>query len=59
MIRKKQRFTLFTAVVGVTVLLVAGYAFKDKAVEHWYIWKLESEDGQDRPFCTNRPQTFV
>ena len=44
MIGKKKNFTLFTAVVGISVLLVAGYAFKDKAVEQWYIWKLDSED---------------
>ncbi len=26
------------------MLLIAAYAFKDKAVEQWYIWKLDSED---------------
>ncbi len=44
MIGKKKSITLFTVVFGVIVLLVAGYAFRDKAVERWYIWKLESED---------------
>ena len=30
------------------MLLVAGYAFKEKALEQWYLWKLESEDEATR-----------
>ncbi len=41
---KGKRLTHLTISLGIVVLLVAGYAFKDKAVEQWYIWKLESED---------------
>ena len=48
MIGKKKSITLFTAVVGVVVLFVAGFALKEKAAEQWYIWKLESEDEQSR-----------
>ncbi len=39
-----KRLTYLTISLGVIVLLIAGYAFKDRAVEQSYIWKLESED---------------
>ena len=54
MMGKKKGITLLTAVVGVSVLLVAGYAFKDTAVEQWYLWQLESEDEQDRDVATQK-----
>ena len=48
MTRKGRRLTYLTISLGVLVLLIAGYAFKDRAVEQWYLWKLESEDEQSR-----------
>ena len=45
---KSKHLTHLTIALGVLVLLVAGYAFKDKAVEQWYLWKLESEDEETR-----------
>ncbi len=36
------------------MLVIAGYAFWDKAVEQWYIWKLESEDGQERKLAAEK-----
>ena len=44
MTKECKRLTHLTIGLGVLVLLIAGYAFWDKAVEQWYIWKLESED---------------
>ena len=47
MTSKGKRLTYLTISLGVLVLLVAGYAFKDRAVEQWYLWKLESEASPD------------
>ena len=41
---KGKHLTHLTISLGVLVLGIAGYAFKDKAMEEWYLWKLESED---------------
>ena len=46
---KSRRFTYLTIPLGLLVLLGAGYAaFKDKALEQCYLWKLEWEDEDDR-----------
>ena len=44
MATKGKRLTYLTIGTGLLVLLVAGFASKDKALEQWYLWKLESED---------------
>ena len=36
------------------MLLIAGYAFKDKALEQWYLWELESEDEEKRKLAAER-----
>ncbi len=54
MTSKGKRLTYLTIALGVLVLLVAGYAAKDKAVEQWYIWKLESEDEQERKLAAEK-----
>ena len=36
------------------MLLVAGYAFRDKAVEQWYIWKLDSINEPEREVATEK-----
>ena len=48
MTSKGRRRAYLTITLGVVVLLAAGYAFRDKALEQWYIWKLESDDEQSR-----------
>ena len=48
MTSKGKRLTYLTIALGVLVLLVAGYAFRDKAVEQWFLWKLNSEDEGDK-----------
>ena len=54
MIRNGKRLTYLTIALGVLVLLVAGYASRDLAVEQWYIWKLESEDEQERKLAAEK-----
>ncbi len=44
MTKEGKRITHLMIALGVLVLLVAGYAFRDRAVEQWFIWQLESED---------------
>ncbi len=48
MASKGKRLTHLTSALGVLVLLIAGYAFWDKAVEQWYIWKLGSVNLEDQ-----------
>ena len=48
MTRKGKRLTYLVASLGLLVVLIAGYAFRDKAVEQWYLLKLESEDEEER-----------
>ena len=44
MTRTGKRLTYLTITLGIVVLLIAGCAFKDKAMEPWYLLKLESDD---------------
>ncbi len=46
--RKGRRFTASIIAVGLLVLGLAGYALKDNALEQWYLWKLQSEDEEER-----------
>ena len=45
---KGRHVTHLTISLGVLVLLVAGYAFKDKALEQWYLWKLASKGESEK-----------
>ena len=36
------------------MLLVAGYAFKDRPIEQWYLWRLESEDEETTKAAVER-----
>jgi len=53
MTSKGKRLTNLIVALGVAVLAAAGYAFKDKVVEQWYIWELESEDKAVRKRAAN------
>ncbi len=49
MIEKKRRLTTWLVIgIGSLVLVVAGFASKDKAVERWYLSKLKSEDREEQ-----------
>ena len=48
MATKGKRLTYLIISLGLLVLVVAGVALKDRAIEQWYLWKLESEDEEDR-----------
>ncbi len=54
MTSKGKRLTYLTIALGVLVLAIAGYASRDLAVEQWYIWKLESEDEQERKLAAEK-----
>ena len=36
------------------MLAIAGYAFRDEAVEQWYLWELESEDEAQRRVAADK-----
>ena len=54
MTSKGKRLTYLSISLGVLVLAIAGFALKDKAVEQWYLWKLESEDEAERKVAAAR-----
>jgi len=43
-----KRLTILTVFAGLAVLVVAGYIFRERAIEQWYIWRLNSEDEETR-----------
>ena len=45
---KSKRLSHLTTALGVLVLAIAGYVFKDVAVEQWYIWQLGSDNEEQR-----------
>ena len=48
MTSKGKRLAQLTITLGVLVLLIAGYAFREEAAEQWNLWKLESDDEATR-----------
>ena len=54
MTSKGRRLTHLTIALGAFVLLIAGYASRDLAVEQWYIWDLESEEEETRKVAAEK-----
>ncbi len=46
-----RRIALAAVALGLLTLAGAGLAFKDRLVEEWYLWKLESEDEEEQKNC--------
>ena len=51
---KGKRLTYLTVLVGLVVFVLAGVALKHRAVEQWYLWKLESEDEEERKLAAEK-----
>ena len=49
-----KRLTHLTTALGLLVLVVAGFAAKDLAVEQWFLWELRSEDEQERKVAVEK-----
>src|SRR2546422_9447239 len=42
------------SVLGVLVVLVTGFAFKDRVAEQWYLWKLDSDEPELRELAARK-----
>ncbi len=45
---RNKSITRWVVVAGLVTLVVAALAMKDRALEEWYLWRLDSEDAATR-----------
>lgn len=50
----KKVIVVSVAVVGIAVFVTAGFALRRPILEQWYLWKLESEDVDERKYAAER-----
>ena len=48
MTRKSRRLTHLTVWLGIAVLVIALYASKERLLEQYWLWKLETGNGDER-----------